>query len=108
MGKLFYGQLISAEFEDRLLAHLEIVMAGKLRRGEGFLFSWKEEAAGASAGRTTIWVHPSLPLVYKYAGSRAPTINRAWIEVLSQSASSAGGLRVLPEPADRHHDEYTH
>ncbi|MFC0680847.1 hypothetical protein ACFFGH_23700 [Lysobacter korlensis] len=107
MGKLIYGQLISAEFEDRLLAHLEIVITAKLRRGEGFLFSWKEES-GATAGRTTIWVHPSLPLVYKYSGSRTPSINRAWIEVLSQSASSAGGLRVLAEPAERHHDEFLH
>jgi hypothetical protein len=107
MGKLIYGQLISAEFEDRLLAHLELVITAKLRRAEGFVFSWKEEGGGAS-GRTTIWVHPSLPIVYKYSGSRAPSINRAWIELLSQSASSAGGLRVLAEPADRHHDEFTH
>jgi hypothetical protein len=107
MGKLHYGQLISAEFEDRLLAHLEIVMASKLRRGEGFLFSWKEDAGGA-AGRVTIWVHPSLPLVYRYSGSRTPSINRSWIEALSQSASSAGGLRVIPEPAERHHEEFSH
>ena len=107
MGKLIYGQLIAAEFDDRLLAHLEIVMTAKLRRAEGFLFSWKEEG-GTVPGRISIWVHPALPLVYKYAGSRAPSINRAWIDVLSQSASSAGGLRVLPEPADSHHDEFIH
>ncbi len=107
MGKLLYGQLVSAEFEDRLLAHLEIVITAKLRRAEGFVFSWKEEG-GAGAGRTTIWVHPSLPLVYKFSGSRTPSINRAWIELLSQSASSAGGLRVLAEPADRHSDEFLH
>lgn len=107
MGKLIYGQLVSAEFEDRLLAHLEIVITSKLRRGEGFLFSWKEEA-GTATGRTSIWLHPSLPIVYKYAGSRTPSINRAWIEVLSQSASTAGGLRLLPEPPDHHRAEYPH
>jgi hypothetical protein len=107
MGKLIYGQLVSAEFEDRLLAHLEIVITAKLRRGEGFVFSWKEEG-GARPGRTTIWVHPSLPIVYKFSGSRTPSINRAWIELLSQSASSAAGLRVLAEPAERHHEEFSH
>ena len=108
MGKLIYGQLVSAEFEDRLLAHLEIVMAAKLRRTEGFLFSWKEEPGGSAAGRTTVWVHPSLPIVFKYSGSRTPSINRTWIETLSISASSAGGLRVLPEPPERHDEEHGH
>ncbi len=107
MGKFIYGQLVSAEFEDRLLAHLEVVITSKLRRGEGFLFSWKEEGA-ASAGRTSIWVAPSLPIVYRYSGGRAPAINRAWVEILSQSASSSAGLRVLPEPAEHHHDELAH
>ncbi len=107
MGKFIYGQLVSAEFEDRLLAHLEVVITSKLRRGEGFLFSWKEEGA-ASASRTSIWVAPSLPIVYKYSGGRPPSINRTWIELLSQSASSSAGLRVLPEPAERHHDDLAH
>ena len=103
MGRLIYGQSVSAEFEDRLLTHLEIVITSKLRRGEGFLFSWEERA-----GRTTIWLHPSLPIVYRYAGSRSPSVNRTWIELLSQTASSAGGLRLLPEPPDSHRNEYTH
>jgi hypothetical protein len=97
MGKLIYGQLISAEFDDRLLAHLEVVITSKLRRGEGFLFSWKEEAGGTS-GRATIWMHPALPIVYRYSGGRTPTLNRAWIDALSETASSLAGLRLLPEP----------
>jgi hypothetical protein len=105
MGKLIYGQLISADLEDRLLAHLEIVITAKLRRGEGFLFSWKEETG---VGRVSIWLHPALPVVYKYTGGRAPSINRGWVEVLSQSASSAAGLRLLPEPPEQHHEEFSH
>jgi hypothetical protein len=107
MGKLIYGQHISAELEDRLLAHLEVVITAKLRRGEGFLFSWKEAAGGAS-GRVSVWLHPSLPLVYRYSGGRSPAINRAWVEALSQAASSAAGLRLLPEPPEEHHEEFSH
>ena len=105
MGKLIYGQLISADLEDRLLAHLEIVITAKLRRGEGFLFSWREEEGGSS-GRVSVWLHPALPIVYKYSGGRTPSINRSWIEALSQTASSAAGLRLLPEPPEQHHDEF--
>lgn len=96
MGKLIYGRDSSIEIEDRLLAHLKLAVTAKLRRDEKFTLSWTHEA---DTGRSTIWVHPSIPLQFKFDGSRAPVINRDWVEALMMSANSTGGLQLIPEPA---------
>ena len=97
MGTLTYDVVSKVEFEDRPLAHLQIVIASKLRRGESFNFSWVKDPAMGS-GRTTIWMHPAIPLVYDFSGSRQPVINRAWLEALMETANSPTGLRLVPEP----------
>ena len=97
MGKLTYESSIHVEFDDRVLAHLQIVIGSKLRRGEAFHFSWRDDVS-VGDGRTTIWVHPRSSLVYKYYGSRRPTINRAWIDALAHTANSPSGLYLVPEP----------
>jgi hypothetical protein len=99
MGTLTYDVVSKVEFEDRALAHLQIVIASKLRRGESFNFSWVKNPAEGS-GRTTIWMHPAIPLVYDFLGSRTPAINREWLNALMETANSPGGLRVVPEPAE--------
>ena len=99
MGKLTYDSTVVVDFDDRLLAHLQMVIATKLRRGESFAFSWRDDAA-VGDGRTTIWLHPALPLVFKYFGGKQPAINRAWVEALLQTANSSAGLHVVPEPVD--------
>jgi hypothetical protein len=107
MGSLMYGQSLKVDFDDRLLAHLQIVIGAKLRRGETFYFSWKDDQR-VGDGRTTIWLHPSIPLVYKYFGSRKPAINREWLMVLDQAANSAGGLQILEEPHQDFSTESSH
>ena len=97
MGKFIYDTSIKVDFEDRLLAHLQVVMTTKLRRGEPFNFSWKDDSTIGN-GRTTVWVHPSASLVFKFYGSRRPTLNPAWIEALAFTANSPSGLYVVPEP----------
>jgi hypothetical protein len=97
MGSFHYDVGFSADFEDRLLAHLQIVIGAKLRRGEGFYFSWRDDGRVGN-GRTTIWIHPAVSLRYKYYGGRMPRINPAWIRDLSISANSASGLQLVPEP----------
>jgi hypothetical protein len=99
MGKLTYDSTVVVDFEDRLLAHLQMVITTKLRRGESFAFSWRDEAA-VGDGRTTIWLHPGLPLVFKYFGGKQPSINRMWVEALLQTANSSAGLHIVPEPPD--------
>jgi hypothetical protein len=97
LGTLSYDTNFAVDFDDRLLAHLQIVIGQKLRRNESMYLSWKDDNRIGN-GRTTIWLHPSIPLIYKYFGGRMPRINPLWIEALAISANSAGGLQILPEP----------
>lgn len=99
MGRFIYEDKTKVEIEDRALTHLQLVISAKLRRGEPFPFSWREDAS-VGGGRTTVWVHASSALVFKYYGSRSPALNRAWIEALAFTANSPGGLYLVPEPAE--------
>lgn len=99
MGKLIYDGDVIVSFDDRLLAHLALVIGAKLRRNESFYFTWKDDAR-AGDGRTTVWLHPAVSLRYKYAGSVQANLNRAWIDELTRSANSTAGLVIVPEPED--------
>ena len=99
MGRLTFATALVADFDDRVLAHLQVTIAAKLRRGESFTFTWRED--GDRGGRNVVWVHPAHVLAFRYLGSTPPTINRAWIELLTEAANSAGGLRALPEPTEQ-------
>ena len=99
MGKLTYDSQLTATFDDRVLAHLQAVMCAKLGRGESFTFTWRDDPATGD-GRTTVWMNPTRPLGFIYHGSRAPTLNRAWLEALMAAANSSAGLRVVPEPVE--------
>lgn len=96
MGKLIYGSTTEIEFDDRVLAHLQLVFGLKLRRKEGFFFSWRDELA-VGDGRSSIWIDPSIPLVFRYNGGRQPKVNREWLDVLTQSSNSANGLQLSEE-----------
>jgi hypothetical protein len=96
MGVLVYGGRQSIEFDDRLLAHLQIVIGSKLRRREGFCLSWKEDI-GVGGGRATIWVDPAISLMFQYEEASALDINREWLESLTLAANSPRGLVVMEE-----------
>ncbi|MDJ0337515.1 ATP-dependent DNA ligase [Cryobacterium sp. PH31-O1] len=95
MGSLTYDRVV-VEFEDRMLAHLQLVIIQKLRRGESFLLSWRD-AAVVGDGRSSAWLHPAIPLYFKFAGGHAPTINANWVAQLTRSANSSQGLVVTAE-----------
>lgn len=98
MGYLLYGRPAEEiEIDDRLLAHVKIVIITKLRRGQAFAFSFEHDIDGDD-GRSTIWVHPSIALHFKFDESLQPDINRSWLEVLMTAANSGDGLRLIPEP----------
>lgn len=98
MGKFQFEGQLKADFEDRLLAHLQVVIGAKLRRGESFHFTWKDDMS-IGDGRTSIWIHPHSVLWYKYYGGRPPELNGAWVDALMFTANSPRGLYVVPEPA---------
>lgn len=100
MGKLIYGNSNREyEFDDRVLAHLQIVFQSKLRHRDNFFFSWARtnERGG---GRVSLWIDTSIPLAFEYLGGRRPTLNRSWLELLMSSAATVGGLELSSEPAD--------
>ena len=97
MGKFIYDSTIKVDFDDRLLAHLQLVIGAKMRRGESFHFTWKDDSSIGN-GRTMVWLHPGVSLVYKFYGSRPPQINRAWVEALMYTANAPTGLYPVSEP----------
>lgn len=99
MGRFNYDGVSSVDLDDRVLAHLQVVITQKLRRGESFLFTWRNDAS-LGDGRIAVWLHPQSTLVYSYSGSRHPTLNRTWLEQLTQAANSNAGLHTIPEPSD--------
>jgi hypothetical protein len=99
MGKLIYGTNgAEYEFDDRLLAHLRIVIVTKFRRRESFTLTW-ELGADRGGGRVSLWLDPSIPLQFLFFGSREPALNRAWVDALASISASSVGLIPLPEPA---------
>ena len=99
MGKFIYDGNVKVDFDDRTLAHLQVVIGTKLRRNEAFHFTWKDDAS-IGDGRTSVWVHPRCSLVYKFYGGRRPQLNMAWVEALAYTANSPSGLYVVPEPKE--------
>lgn len=100
MATLHYGGSEDPiRIEDRALAHLKVVIATKLRRNESFTLSWKhpDDELG---GRSTIWLHPSIPLRFTFDESDAPQLNPKWIEELMHSANSSGGIQLINEVLD--------
>ncbi len=97
MGTLYYGGSASPiHIEDRALAHVKVVIATKLRRSESFTLSWRHPD-DQPRGRSTIWLHPSIPLRFVFDEPVAPPLSRRWIEELATSASSSGGIVLVAE-----------
>jgi hypothetical protein len=97
VGTIFYGgSATPIHIEDRALAHLKVVIATKLRRSESFTLSW-QHPDDLPAGRTTLWLHPSIPLRFVFDDPEPPELSRQWIEDLAHSANSSGGIQLIPE-----------
>lgn len=98
MGYLVYnGERLDLQVDDRVLAHLQIVIINKLRRGDSFALSWKDSQESGD-GRSTIWIAPTISLHFKFAGGRMPDINAAWVQALYEAAESGRGLWIVDEP----------
>ena len=98
MGTMVHGN-ISVDFDDRLLTHLQIVVMQRFRRNEPLIVSWLD-ALSVGDGRSSIWMTPALPVYFKFAGSRVPTVDREWLRTLSESAASSTGLILTTAEGD--------
>lgn len=95
MGTLFYADQ-ALEMDDRTLAHLKVALVTKLRRGESFTLSWTH-AEDQPVGRTTIWMHESIPLRFEFTEPEPPVLRREWIEDILRSANTTGGIQLTAE-----------
>jgi hypothetical protein len=95
MGALTYDGT-ATKFDDRVLAHLQIVIVQRLRQNRSFLMSWLN-ALEVGDGRTSIWMHQFADIRFTFDGSRPPTIDTHWLGVLGSSADGPRGLVVTNE-----------
>ena len=100
VGTIYYGgSATPIHIEDRALAHLKVVIATKLRRNESFTVSW-QHPDDQPRGRSTLWLHPSIPLRFVFDDPEPPDLSREWIEELASSANSSGGIMLIAEHFD--------
>lgn len=100
MGKFIYNSSPrEIDIDDRTLAHLRVAILNKLRRSESFAMTWDHGVENGS-GRTTFWLHDSVPLQFVFSGNRPPVLNRLWVEQMLLSANSTAGLHFVPEPPE--------
>ena len=94
MGQLFYGSADQPiDIPDRLLAHLKVVVATKLRRSESFTLSWCHRG-DEPKGRSTIWLHSAIPLRFVFASAEPEELDPALLQELARAANSSGGLTI--------------
>lgn len=92
MGRLKYDNTAEPiHIEDETLAHLKVVIATKLRRQESFMMTWLPIEEG-SDGRMTMWIHPSVPLLFVFDDAESPPIDARRLEEMMQGVNASGEL----------------
>lgn len=93
MAYLYYGfEARPAEIPDHVLAHVKVVVATKLRRGESFLLTWNQTDDGGTVTRTSIWMQPSIPLRFVFDAAEPETLDPAYLRALADEAMSSRGI----------------
>ena len=95
MGVFVYDESRAIHLDDRVLAHLQIVVIDKLRRREAFALNLRSDGV-----MVTMWLTSFSALQFIYEGNRQPRINWPWVELLAGEASLRGTLELLPEPVE--------
>jgi hypothetical protein len=96
MGQLHYGDSVH-QLDDRVLAHLQLVISTKLRRHEKFFAGWVKPVE-AGGGRESFWVDNGVPIHFVYTLPVMPRLNPLWLEEMLLSAGTAEGLIIGAEP----------
>ncbi|MGO2096732.1 MAG: DUF7882 family protein [Candidatus Microbacterium stercoravium] len=93
MGVLRYNDGQEIEMNDLLLAHLKLVVITKLRRQESFTLSWAHREA-EPGGRSTVWMHPAIPLHFVFDSPEPTQLSPAWLEKMAATSHSTGGIVI--------------
>jgi hypothetical protein len=70
-----------------------VAIATKLRRQESFTLSWTHPD-GEPRGRSTIWLHPSIPLRFVFDEPTPPPLQQDRITTMANAANSSGGITI--------------
>jgi hypothetical protein len=87
MGTLVYG-ISSAQvpIADPELAHVKAIAPMKLRRNESFALMIR--FGDSDVGRTTLWLHPAIPLQFRFDADDRSELDRPLLESLMHKANS--------------------
>ncbi|MEV4689009.1 hypothetical protein [Microbacterium sp. LWH3-1.2] len=92
MAYLYYGaDARPAEIPDHVLAHVKVVAATKLRRGESFMLTWRHRGEG-TGGRTSLWMQPSIPLRFVFDEPEPEALDSEYLRKLANEATSSRGI----------------
>ncbi|MFJ6653939.1 hypothetical protein ACIQLJ_14200 [Microbacterium sp. NPDC091313] len=90
MGHLYYGGAAQPiDIPDRMLAHIKVVIATKLRRGESFTLTWRD-----AAGRSTIWLQPAIELRFVFASPEPEMLDPEMLQRLANEAAGSAGMMI--------------
>jgi hypothetical protein len=101
MGQFIYGGSSSNAFtvDDRMLAHLELAIGTKFRRGESFVLTLRGRDLPSGSGYREFWMHPAIWLQFRIdRPENARPINPAWVAAMVAAASTDRGLSLMREP----------
>lgn len=94
MGHLVHGGTMY-EFEDRLLANLQVVVERKLMKMECFFLTWHPQCFADN--EMSVWISPHSPIAFHFSGSREPKISKAWVVALNAISHTSRGLMAISE-----------
>jgi hypothetical protein len=97
VGRLVYNDdaRSSYDLDDDLLVQLRAAVIAKLRRNESFAISLPYDAAG---GYRSLWVSPSVPLVFHFFSIRPLRVNREVVETLLTTSDGPEGIDLRRYP----------
>jgi hypothetical protein len=94
VGRFIYGDSNqSFDFDDRVLAHLRIVLMNKLRRRESFMLQFPSPHG---VGWHSLWIGHAVPVTFQFYGGRTPALDMELVEQMFRDASGPDGLSLRP------------
>jgi hypothetical protein len=81
--------------DDRVLAHIQVILSAKMRRRESFFLSW--DGSSKTGGSHMVWMHEAVPVHIQFSATRIPAVNREWINLLMKDATT-GTVHLGEEP----------
>lgn len=96
LGTLIYGKQQEYELDDRTLAHVKVVVTARLRKRESFFLSWTRRG-GSGPASVSLWIAPSVPLVFRFSTAEQEKLSRRWIESLMRLSYAEHSLVITPE-----------